>query len=269
MAIDPLSLVSTIGSGILGSMGASKIADANKAANDATIAAARENQERGLKALTGGSAFQNVKMTPDGGYNIDQPGAADAAATRSILAFGDQARARETNKATDFNFKLPTVGMAEELVERDIGRKQGAFDTGLNTIIEDKRRKFGGINNTGEAPSTIKAIADFTNENQFNKEQQALSLFDKSMSNDIANKQALLNTLKSQAGAPQFQAGGPGTQAAQLIAQTPMPATIGDVGDASGFLGGQSILASIRDQNNVAMKQEQDRNLIDRWLGNS
>jgi hypothetical protein len=258
----------TIGSGLLGMIGSKMTADAQTEANQANIAARAANQEKGMQGLTGGSAFQTTTRTPEGGFNVDQVGGADAAKARGITSFGDIARAGKANKLTDFDFTLPTQRDAQGVVDRDIGRRQGSFDKGVNTLLEAQRQKFGGVNNTGELPNTIDALSRFSDQNKFNRERDAIELFQKSRSNDLANVNAQLGNLTARAPAPVYTAGTPGATAAQLIAQTPPATQIADLGGAAPFMGGQAMLKDIQNQNMARENNKVIQQLLNRQMGN-
>ena len=263
-----MSLLETIGGGLMGIIGSKMTADAQTDANRANIAARAANQEKGLDALQSKTDFGITKRADDGGFDVNQVGGADAAKTRGITSFGDVKRATQANKLTDFNPKLPTVADAQGVIDRDISRTQRRFDRGVNTLLEAQRRKFDGVNNTGELPATIRALAEFSDANKFNREKNALGLFDKSMSNDLANVNARLGNLTTRAPAPAYTSGAPGVAAAQLVAQTPPATQIADLGGAAPFMGGQAILKDIQNQaatkeNNALMRQ-----LFSRQMGN-
>tara|TARA_R110000823_G_scaffold11710_1_gene39530 strand:+ start:2301 stop:3140 length:840 start_codon:yes stop_codon:yes gene_type:complete len=263
-----LSLLATLGSGLLGAYGSSKVADANTEANAATIQAARENQERGMQGLTGRSDFKDTTRTPEGGFDVSQPGGTDAASARSLGSFGDIARAGKANTLTNMDFKLPTLNDAQQVIDRDIGRRQGSFDKGVTDLMSAQKRNFGGVNSSAEMPTTIDALARFSDANKYNREQDALSLFDKSRSNDLSNVGAQLGNLAPRAAAPAFSSGTPGTAAAQLVAQTPIPSTVASLSSAAPFLGGQSALQDVRNQYNTQQSNKLMNQLISRQLGN-
>jgi hypothetical protein len=248
-----LSLLATLGSGLLGAYGSSKVADANTEANAATIQAARENQERGMQGLTGRSDFKDTTRTPEGGFDV---------------SFGDIARAGKANTLTNMDFKLPTLNDAQQVIDRDIGRRQGSFDKGVTDLMSAQKRNFGGVNSSAEMPTTIDALARFSDANKYNREQDALSLFDKSRSNDLSNVGAQLGNLAPRAAAPAFSSGTPGTAAAQLVAQTPTPSTVASLSSAAPFLGGQSALQDVRNQYNTQQSNKLMNQLISRQLGN-
>ena len=262
-----------IGSGILGAIGSKITADAQTEANQANIAARAANQEKGLQSLTGDTDFGITKRTPEGGFSTSQVGGPDAARARGITSFGDIARAEGVNKLTTTKPLLPTMGDALGVIDRDIARRQGSFDKGVNTLLEGKRRDFGGINNTGELPNTIDALARFSDANKYGREKEAIDLFTKSRSNDEALKNAQLGNLTLRAPSPAFTAGGPGTQAAQLIAQTPPATQIADIGMAAPFMAGQNILTTMQNRataaenNSALLKALQNRQQPDQLPG--
>ena len=255
----------SIGSGVLGAIGSKMTADAQSEANDKNIAARAATQEKGLNALQSNTDFGITKRTPDGGYSVTQEGGADAARSRGIAAFGDVDRATKANTLTDYKPTLPTMRDALGVVDRDIGRRQGSFDEGVNKLLEGKNRAYGGIGNTREIPSTIDALSRFSDENKFNRERDAIDLFTKTASNDQSLIASRLGNLTPRAPAPTFTAGAPGTQAAQLIAQTPPANAIADIGNAAPFLAGQNVLttmqnqATARDNNSALLKALQNR----------
>ena len=78
-----------LASGLLGGSASKDVAKSQTAANEATIAAQLARDEKSLDALTGGSAFGQTGRTPEGGFQLDQPGADSAAAGRTALAGQD------------------------------------------------------------------------------------------------------------------------------------------------------------------------------------
>ena len=270
MAIDPgtLSLIATIGSGLLGAYGANQTAGAVTDANRASIEASKERQEKGLQALTGSDAFKTITRD-GGGFNVSQPGATDAAEARSIAAFGDIDRAVKSNTATrDFDFKLPTIGSAQSVIDEGIAGRQGTVDAGVNKLLNLKKRQFGGLNHSGMGGSTVDALARFAGENSADRRLNALELFDKSKQNDLALQSQILANLSSRAGAPAFTSGGPGATAAQLIAQTPQPRQVADLsgGAALGAAGAQT-LNQLSNQVRADENNRLIRDILARHLG--
>ena len=228
---------------------------ANRENTNALIAAQRENQERGLQSLTGSSPFQTTTRDAAGGFNVDQPGAAIATAARSNLSFGDVDRSRNINELTsNFGFTLPTLSGARDIIERDRALQQGQFDKGLGDIVTANQRQFGGISNTAQTPAAIDAISRFTQANRFGGEREALDLYAKSKAADIGNLQQQIAANQMLAPAPGFQAGvGPGTTAANLVAQTPPPAQTPDLSGALPWRAGSNVISQIQAQEQAAL----------------
>tara|TARA_Y100000385_G_scaffold262145_1_gene293550 strand:- start:5420 stop:6223 length:804 start_codon:yes stop_codon:yes gene_type:complete len=263
-----MSLLTTIGGGLMGIIGSKMTADAQTDANRASIAAAERNQEKGLQGLTGGGPLKLTTRTPEGGFDVKQPGDVDAAKARGTLAFGDIDRALKTNTLTNEKPTLPTLADATGVIDRDISRRQRSFDDGVNKLLEAQKRRFDGVNNTGELPNSITALAKYSDANKFNRERDAIDLFTKTAANDATVAAAKLGNLAPKSGIPSFTDATPGTSAAQLIASTKPPMQIADVGDAAPFLGGQAIF---KDLQNQAYQKDQNilqNKILDRLLKN-
>ena len=248
---------------------------AGQEANTATLEAAKINaqaqkfnQNEALNALQGSDAFTNISRNAAGGFDVKQQGGADAATTRSTLAAGDPARALKLNAAdTNFNFQLPQLSDAQGIVSRDNTLQQGQFDKGVADVIGSRRRSFGGIENTGETPATIDALARFSDANRFGGEREALDLFNKSGLADIGLKNAIKASLASQAPAPGFTTGGPGGAAANVIVQSPPPNVPVDLGSTLPFAAGGNIVKQLQQAEQARTDNENFLEAL-RTLGN-
>lgn len=207
--------------------------------SQANIAATERMQDKAMDALTGGSAFQQT--TKDGGFQTYQPGADDAALARTTRAGGDIERALGVNAAdTNFNFTLPNMQSARDVVTSENLRNQAGFQQGLDKIIKARQRTGGGIQTPGSQfeGATAQAIGDYVKSKPMGGEVAAMDLYNKSRTGDIALKDALKASLAPQAPAPAYTGGtGPGAQAVQALAQMPLPRGTPDLSSALPFYG--------------------------------
>ena len=249
-----ISAVGSIAGGVLGSK-------AQQDTSKANIAATKEMQEKALNAYTGGGAFGQTTRTPEGGFNITQPGGPDAALARSTLASGDIERSLGVNAADrNFAFTLPNMQSARDVITSENLRNQGQFQQGLDKIIKARTRSGGGIQTPGSQfeGATAQAIGDYTRSKPMGGEVASMDLYNKSRTGDIALKDALKASLARQVPAPGFAAGtGPGASAAQVLAQMPLPRGTPDLSSALPFYG-------ISDAVSGAMSQAQRREDMDR-----
>jgi hypothetical protein len=259
-----------LGSGALGLLGGLFTNEANQDAASINAAAIGANQEKALDALTGSDAFRRITRD-GGGFKVDQgPGAPSAANARTDLARGDEIfRAPGINAADrDFRFTLPTLASANQLVDRDLARQRGVFDEQAGQVRESQRRRFGGVENTGEVANTMDKLYQLNREFDWGKERLGMDLYNKSRGADLDIKNALKDSLALQAPAPGYVSGGPGAQASNVIAQTPPPARPADLGMALPFASGADAVARWL-QNERYEQDRKDRNtLLNRWLDN-
>ncbi len=253
-----MALFDAILGGLLDFGTASQTNKANRENTNAIIASDRANQETALQSLTGGDAFATTTRTPEGGFDVSQLGGADAATARSSLASGDIGRAGNINELTEgFQFQLPTLSDARGVVEGDNALLQSSFDQGLEDIIIQNTRQFGGINNTNQTPAAIDAIARFADAKRFGGERDALDLFSGSRSNDINALLQQLSANQLQVPAPGFSTGGPGNVAANVIAQTPPHDPPIDLSGALPFAAGSSAVAQLQQESADAERNRQ------------
>ena len=226
--------VARVVGGLLGSK-------AEQDTSQANTVATKEMQDKALSAYTGGSEFQTTTRTPEGGFNVTQPGGKDAALARSILASGDVGRAGDLNKAdTNFNFTLPNMQSARDVIASENLRNQAGFQQGLDKIIKARQRTGGGIQTPGSQfeGATAQAIGDYVKSKPMGGEVASMDLYNKSRTADLALKDAIKNSLARQVPAPGFTGGtGPGASAAQVLAQMPLPANVPDLSSALPFYG--------------------------------
>ena len=187
-----MGLFDGIGSAVLGGLVGGQTAketnEAQQRSTAANIAAQAANQQRGLDALQGSTAFGEISRTPSGGFQTTQPGAADAAKARSTLSSGDLDRAARLNQAgQDFGFTLPTLADARSVVERDNALQMGQFQKGLDDLITSRQRTSGGIQLPGSQfeGETVDAIGRFADANRLGGETEALDLFNKAREADL------------------------------------------------------------------------------------
>jgi hypothetical protein len=184
--------------------------EANKAnlANDAANRAAQaENQQKAILASTGDTDFGSSVLDPaTGRIDTSAPGGPSAADARSTLAKGDATiRAPEQNRLLE-NFKLniPNIQSAKGLIQDDINTNR-AFATNIaNKTIADKRRDFGGLNNSRENAATLDALDRIFQGFQFGDQAAAFDLFNKQGLADLAQLQGTQQAFGLQAPAPAY-----------------------------------------------------------------
>ena len=198
-------------------------------------------QDKALGALQTDSPFQSITRNAAGGFDVDQPGAKDAALARSTLAKGDVERALGVNAADrDFAFTLPDMASASNVVASENRRNQAQLQEGLSKIIKARQRTGEGVQVPGGQfeGATAQAIADYVKSKPMGGEVAAMELYNKSRMADIALKDAIKASLRGQYPAPGYVPGtGAGNVAAQAMAQMPLPSTPVDLSSAVPFYG--------------------------------
>jgi hypothetical protein len=269
-----MGLFDGIGSAVLGGLVGGQTAketnEAQQRSTAANIAAQAANQQRGLDALQGSTAFGEISRTPSGGFQTTQPGAADAAKARSTLSSGDLDRAARLNQAgQDFGFTLPTLADARSVVERDNALQMGQFQKGLDDLITSRQRTSGGIQLPGSQfeGETVDAIGRFADANRLGGETQALDLFNKAREADLALLGQQLNVNQPQVALPAYTTGTPGGTAANVIAQSPPRTTVPDIASAIPFQAAGGIINQLQAQE---QRREDNKNFLEalRVLGN-
>ena len=264
-----MGILSTVGGGLFDFLTAQETNKANRENTNALIASQDRNQEKALSSLTGSDAFSTVSRNAEGGFDTSQLGGADAATARADLAFGDVGRAGTVNDATNnFAFSLPTLSDARGVVQGDNSLQQAQFDRGIDSIISQRQRTGGGIENQPHAAGTVDALSRFSQANRFGGEREALDLFNKSGQADVGLLQAILNANTPRAGAPAFTGGPPGGTAANAIVQSPPPAQSVDLSGALPFAAGGNILQQLQAQESADKEREFLLSLFNRTQGN-
>lgn len=266
-------VVGSIGGGLLAGKSASETNRANLLANRENIAAREKLQQDAIRA-TGNltTPFGTTRQDPDtGGFESFQPGGLSAATARTTLASGDVERARRLNElGRGFTPTVPTLAGAKTIVQGDDALQRVLFERGLSDIVRNRQRLGQGIQQPGGPfeGSTARELGDFALRNRFGGERGAIDLFQKARAGDISALQQAQIANQPQAGFPAFTAGGPGTQAGAVIAQTPPAPVTPDIGGAIPFQAGGNIFASL-----VSQEQARTRNkdFLDalRLLGNA
>ena len=239
-----ISAVGSVAGGMLGSK-------AQQDTSKANIAAAERAQDKALGSLTGGSAFRQTEQVGKG-FQTTQPGAPDAALSRSTLASGDIERSLGVNAADrNFAFTLPNMQSARDVITSENLRNQGQFQQGLDKIIKARTRSGGGIQTPGSQfeGATAQAIGDYARSKPMGGEVASMDLYNKSRTGDIALKDALKASLARQVPAPGFAAGtGPGASASQVLAQMPLPRGTPDLSSALPFYGISDVVSGVQAQ---------------------
>jgi len=253
------NVLGPIAGAVFGGLMAGKTgSEANKAnlqANRENIAAQSANQDKALDLLRE-DAVQN------------QLGGQDALKARGNLAFGDIGRTDRLNKAgTDFAFTLPTRADAQGVVDRDNQLQMANFEKGLGDIVSSRQRLGQGIQlpNSKFEGGTVDAIGRFTDATRFGGEREALDLYNKSRESDLSILAQQISANQRQAPAPPYQTTS-GT-AANVIAQSPPPARVADLGSAVPWQAGGSVIQTVMAQEAAKEKNRQFDELL-RHLGN-
>ena len=264
-----MGILSTVGGGLFDFLAANETNKANRENTNALIASQDRNQEKALSSLTGSDAFSTVSRNAEGGFDTSQLGGADAAQARASLSSGDINRAGIVNDATNnFAFNLPTLADARGVVQGDNSLQQAQFDRGIDSIISQRQRLGGGIENQPFEAGTVDALSRFSQANRFGGEREALDLFNTSGQADVGLLQAILNANTPRAGAPAFTGGPPGGQAAASIIQSPPPAQSVDLSSALPFASGGNILQQIQAQESSDQERKFLLDLFNRTQGN-
>ncbi len=264
-----MALFETILGGLLDFGTASATNKANRENTNALISSQAANQEKALSSLTGSDAFSTVSRNAEGGFDTSQLGGADAAQARAALSSGDIDRAGIVNDASqNFAFSLPTLSDARGVVQGDNALQQGQFDRGVNSIISQRQRLGGGVNNEPFAAGTVDALSRFSQANRFGGEREALDLFNKSGQADVGLLQAILSANTPRAGAPAFTGGPPSGQAANAIVQSPPSPQSVDLSSALPFAAGGSVLQQIQAQESASKERQFLLDLLNRTQGN-
>jgi len=203
-----MSLVEEIAKGLLGGIVASETGANQTAANRETLAQNQFNIDRGVNILEGDAVGR-------------QPGGQDALKAKASLAGGDIQRAGDINRITkDFDFSLP-LNEANELAQRDVSRKQGAFDKGLADIVSSRQRLGGGIQmpNSEFEGGTVDALARAANSFNTGVETQGLDIFNKQKTADLNTAAGELDLQSLQSPAPDFV--NTSGQSAQIASKSP------------------------------------------------
>ena len=260
-----------IGLGLLGGKTASETNKANLAANQQNIAAQAANQARATGALNLTTPFGSTLQDPDtGGFTSTQPGGPSAATARTKLATGDIGRAGRLNElGAGFDYTVPTLPAAQGVINRENALQQTLYDRGLNKILESRQRTGEGIQpaNSPFEGATADAIGRFAAQNRLGSERDAIDLFNKARAADIGVLQQGQIANQPQAGFPAFTASGPGSTAANVIAQTPPRAAVPDIGGAVPFQAAGSVVQDVMSQERA---RESNKNYLEalRLLGN-
>ncbi|KKL47436.1 hypothetical protein LCGC14_2335550, partial [marine sediment metagenome] len=189
-----MGVLDIVGGGLFDFLTARETNKANRENTNALISSQTANQEKALNAITGSDAFSTVSRNAEGGFDTAQLGGADAAQARASLSSGDIDRAGIVNDASrNFSFNLPTLSDARGVVQGDNALQQAQFDRGLNSIISQRQRLGGGVNNEPFAAGTVDAIGRFSQANRFGGEREALELFNQSGQADVGLLQAILS----------------------------------------------------------------------------
>ena len=264
-----MGILSTVGGGLFDFLAANETNKANRENTNALIASQDRNQEKALSSLTGSDAFSTVSRNAEGGFDTSQLGGADAAQARATLSSGDIDRAGIVNDATsNFTRSLPTLADARGVVQGDNALQQGQFDRGINSIISQRQRQGGGVNNEPFAAGTVDALGRFSQQNRVGGEREALELFNQTGQADVGLLQAILNANTPRAGAPAFTGGPPGGQAAASIIQSPPPAQSVDISGALPFAAGGNVLQQIQADDAASKEREFLLSLFNRTQGN-
>ena len=264
-----------LASGLLGGSASKDVAKSQTAANEATIAAQLARDEKSLDALTGGSAFGQTGRTPEGGFQLDQPGADSAAAGRTALAGQDlEQRIPRIGELTAQEFSPfgldPAGGIpkARDYVMEGINQRRKELGRGAGQVASATQRAYGGLGSTNEQPAMLDSLSRYYEKTGIpDPGREALDLFYKtgsageSLRNQALGNQALMSP------APGFTSSTVGPTASTNIAQRSTPATIPDLSGAALPLSIAGVTKNIADQYSADQRNQQFLEAI-RHLGN-
>ena len=264
-----------LASGLLGGSAAKDVAGAQTAANQATIQAAKEDREAMLNAYQGGTAFEQVGRTPEGGFQKEQPGADSAAAGRTLLAGQDlEQRIPRIGELTDQEFSPfgldPAGGIpkARDYVMEGINQRREELGRGAGQVASATQRAYGGLGSTNEQPAMLDALSRYYQKTGIpDPGREALDLFYKTGSAGETLRNQALGNQALMAPAPGFTSSTIGPSAATNIAQRPTPATIPDLSGAALPLSIAGVTKNIADQYSADQRNQQFLEAI-RHLGN-
>lgn len=265
----------SLASGLLGGSAAKDVAGAQTAANQATIQAAKEDREAMLNAYQGGTAFEQVGRTPEGGFQKEQPGADSAAAGRTLLAGQDlEQRIPRIGELTDQEFSPfgldPAGGIpkARDYVMEGINQRRKELGRGAGQVASATQRAYGGLGSTNEQPAMLDALSRYYQKTGIpDPGREALDLFYKTGSAGESLRNQALGNQALMAPAPGFTSSTIGPSAATNIAQRPTPATIPDLSGAALPLSIAGVTKNIADQYSADQRNQQFLEAI-RHLGN-
>ena len=273
--VDWIGPAINLASGILGGSAAKDVAGAQTAANEATIAAQMARDEKSLDALTGGSAFGQTSRTPEGGFQLDQPGADSAAAGRTALAGQDlEQRIPRIGELTAQEFSPfgldPAGGIpkARDYVMEGIGQRRKELGRGAGQVASATQRAYGGLGSTNEQPAMLDALSRYYEKTGIpDPGREALDLFYKTGSAGETLRNQALGNQALMAPAPGFTSSTVGPTASTNIAQRSTPATIPDLSGAAFPLSVAGATKNIADQYAADERNKQFLEAL-RHLGN-
>ena len=273
--VDWIGPAISLASGLLGGSAAKDVAGAQTAANQATIAAQKERDEMSLNALTGGSAFGQTGRTPEGGFQLDQPGADSAAAGRTALAGQDlEQRIPRIGELTAQEFSPfgldPAGGIpkARDYVMEGINQRREELGRGAGQVASATQRAYGGLGSTNEQPAMLDALSRYYEKTGIpDPGREALDLFYKTGSAGESLRNQALGNQALMAPAPGFTSSSVGPTASTNIAQRSTPATIPDLSSAAFPLSVAGVTKNIADQYSADERNKQFLEAL-RHLGN-
>ena len=273
--VDWIGPAINIASSILGGSAAKDVAKSQTAANEATIAAQLARDENAMDALTGGTAFEQVGRTPEGGFQKSQPGADSAAAGRTALAGQDlEQRIPRMGELTAQEFSPftldPSVGIpkARDYVMEGIGQRRKELGRGAGQVASATQRAYGGLGSTNEQPAMLDALTRYYEKTGIpDPGRDALDLFYKTGSAGETLRNQALGNQALMAPAPGFTSSTVGPTASTNIAQRSTPATIPDLSGAAFPLSVAGATKNIADQYSADERNKQFLEAL-RHLGN-
>ena len=221
-----------LGSGLLDYISGREANKAAQARQDQQNVFDRETQNKAISAQqVDNPLYSNRFDSTTGGFKQDFVGSGDAQKAAQLQFGGDIGRAENVNEATNnFSPTLPDLSAARNIIAGDNQLQQtGIIDPGVNKILQQKTRQFGGLNNSGAGGSIVDALSRFSAQNRIGGEKDAISLKQGSDINDQNILKAIIANNQSQGNVPTIPTGG--GAAANAILQTGQNA-ITDYGDA-------------------------------------
>tara|TARA_R100001594_G_scaffold41729_1_gene73662 strand:- start:2094 stop:2945 length:852 start_codon:yes stop_codon:yes gene_type:complete len=227
-----------------------KLNEANLAARAAENQAKDEKFKTGLNlAGTSGTDFSTRNFNAAGGIDLNQAGGPTAANVRKLATIGDYGKQQAVNEAIS-NFKptIPNLAAAQGMVDRDNALTQSTVDRMYDQAVLKRGQTPLGATSSNYNASLMDAIGRVSDKTKFNREQQAASLQQTSLNQDLKNLMALRQAHTLDAPAPAFTDPNPGATAAQVATQMPTRTYDADLSEVTPYASGSKLTQTLMQQ---------------------